>query len=259
MYLPMKKAPSPAFSLEAKLNYASNAFIPIPILELLAYDQEWMVRKKVASHPSLTPGIASVLVADPYPEVRMELALNNSIPLFAARALARDSEVLVRMSLAQNSRLSPDILEELAADKNPSVREVLASRNPIPRDLAERLKGDSSLAVRLRLLRNPSLPPDIFLHVINDMHESQALEILEMAKPLPYMAQKALAQEGKGLIPAFLAASPWIDRDIWEYLCGHPDPAVRRMALNNPAFAHGEGGEGKVQTPGKVSDSKPQT
>ena len=236
-----KKGMASSLPTEVKLTYATNPFAPLPVLEVLAWDDDWMIRKKVASHPSITSSISHILARDPFPEVRMELAANPNLPDGIARLLARDSELLVRVSLAKNPRLSPDIAKDMTKDLSPAVREALASRTPMPPWLAQILSQDPSFSVRIRLMRNPAAPPEILVKNLNSFPLTQALEILELIKPLPYLTQKALLEHGSPLILSYLARSAWIDKDIWEALAQHPDPTVREMARRNEVYSEEAG------------------
>lgn len=230
-----QKGLSSPLPTEVKLIYATNPFAPLPVLEILALDEDWNIRKKIASHPGIKENIFYLLARDTFPEVRMELATNPNLPEGVARILAMDKEVLVRSSLAKNPRLSPEIIKILIKD-GPAVRESLASRNPMPQWLALSLSEDPSFSVRIRLMRNPSIPPEVVVKMLNAFPAGQVLEVLELIKPLPYLVQRALLENSSPLVLSYLARSLWVDRDIWEALMKHPDPLVQAMAKENPAY-----------------------
>lgn len=228
--------PHSALSLEAKLSYAANPMTPPAVLDILAMDENWVVRRRLASHAGLSPSAFLILSRDPHPEVRMELAMNSALPKDIAERLAKDREFLVRTALARNHNLSLDLALFLARDSNPAVREALASRDPLYPEVAHLLAKDASFSVRLRLLRNPSTPTEAVLTILKGMDELQALEAMEAVKPLPYMAQREIAEKGSPFLRSYLAKAPWIDRDVWEILLRDPDPFVAQQAKANPVY-----------------------
>ncbi len=230
------KRPGSALSLEAKLTYAGNPLTPPAVLDILTMDEEWVVRRRLASHPGLSQSAFLILSRDPHPEVRMELALNPALPVGIGTALAKDREFLVRVALARNRNLPPELARSLAVDPSPAVREALASREPLDGVLATHLAKDASFSVRLRLIKNPTAPVESVLFVLRSMDELQVIEAMEAVKPLPYLVQKELAAKGSPFLRAYLAKAPWVDRDVWEVLREDPDPFVAEQARQNPIY-----------------------
>lgn len=65
------KRPGSALSLEAKLTYAGNPLTPPAVLDILAMDEDWVARRRLASHPGLSQSAFLILSRDPHPEVQM--------------------------------------------------------------------------------------------------------------------------------------------------------------------------------------------
>ncbi len=221
------------FGLEAKLAYASNPMTPPSILEMLAQDENWAVRRRLASHPALPPSASLALAADPSADVRAELAMNPSVPAGVMPILVSDKDFLVRMALAKNPSLTTEIALLLARDANVSVREALAGNPRVASEILERLLDDGSLAVRVQAMRNPSLSPLALAQALLREGELRAVELLEVLKPLPYLAQEILAERGGDLLRATLAQAPWVDGAVKARLRNDPVPFVRGMASLN--------------------------
>ena len=224
------------FSLEAKLTYASNPLAPYPVLDMLAMDEAWVVRKKVAANPNIRSSTQELLSQDPYPEVRGELALNPNVLPSVVRKLLDDPEPVVRLALARNEHTDPDLLLPLAKDTFPPVREALAMRQNISPKLAEVLVQDPSMTVVLRLLANPFCPPNLGSSFLLKLPERKAIEVLGAIAPLPYAIQEELVNRGGVLLRAYLASAPWVDFSLWERLRNDPETFVRQAAGNNPAY-----------------------
>jgi len=115
--------------LQERKDLAGNTNTSPEILTILARDEYWNVRWRVAQNPNTPPEILTILAQDEYYYVRWRVAYNPNTPPEILTILARDEDEDVRWRVAHNPNTPPEILTHLARDKDGDVR-YYVERNP---------------------------------------------------------------------------------------------------------------------------------
>ena len=145
---------------------SANPNCSIHLLELLAKDKDYDVRRSVAENPScpekLRISLLEHLAKDEDRWIRRRVALNPSCPVTLLELLAKDEDSRVRNSVALNpscpEKLRISLLEPLAKDEESGVRRSVAENPSCPVHLLELLAKDKDSGVRWRVAENPSCP-----------------------------------------------------------------------------------------------------
>lgn len=106
---------------EQKIELADNPKTLPEILERLADDDVWGVRRRVAYNPNTSLETLERLSIDVY-FVREGVALNPNTPPETLEQLANDGSSWIRRSVALNPNTSPETLDRLANDIDLDVR-----------------------------------------------------------------------------------------------------------------------------------------
>ena len=88
-------------SFEKKYNLAKDIITPTEILEILASDTEWKVRKAVAYNIATPLNVLTKLATDNDWEVRFNVADNKSTPAELLAILAKDKQRWVGVLLQE--------------------------------------------------------------------------------------------------------------------------------------------------------------
>ena len=83
---------------------AKNSRTPVEALRKLAEDEDWLVRKEVAEHPSTPIEVLRKLAEDEVENVRYAVAENPRTPVDILRKLAEDEDWLVRSAAERELR-----------------------------------------------------------------------------------------------------------------------------------------------------------
>ena len=141
---------------------SANPNCSIHLLELLAKDKDYDVRRSVAENPSCPVTLLELLAKDKESIVRRNVAYNPSCPIHLLELLAKDEDSRVRNSVALNpscpEKLRISLLEHLAKDENSYVRLSVAENPSCPVHLLELLAKDEDRWIRHRVAENPSCP-----------------------------------------------------------------------------------------------------
>jgi hypothetical protein len=114
---------------EARWARARDPACPPAVLQALARDPSWRVRRLVARNPASLPQVLATLAGDPDPGVRQVVASNRACPPGALEQLAGDPNEWVRWAVARNPASPPGALGRLARDPNEQVR-IRAQEHP---------------------------------------------------------------------------------------------------------------------------------
>lgn len=105
--------------------------VPIAILEKLAQDSRYYVRKKLAKNTHLPAYLMESLAEDQQPEVRREIAKNIATPVTILAKLANDFHSSIRESVAKNTTTPRNILLKLSQDRSIRVKQSILSRKDL--------------------------------------------------------------------------------------------------------------------------------
>ena len=134
------------------LGLIHNINTPSEIIEELAENANYLIRKGVVEHSKVTVEILD--------------------------KLKDDRNINVREKVAQNPKISPEIIEELAHDSVPLVRRAIAENLKTPAAILNKLKSDRSLSVRRAVAENTNTSINTLKELLND----EAPKIIESAK-----------------------------------------------------------------------------
>ena len=127
---------------------ASNSRTPVEILRKLAEDEDFAVRIAVDMNPRTPADILMTLADDKDSGVKEKVAKHPNTPVEILRKLADDGSWEVRKEVAENSNTPVDILRKRAEDENENVRFAVASNPNTPVDILTKLAGDEDWRVR---------------------------------------------------------------------------------------------------------------
>jgi len=143
-------------SVDLALLVAENPATPVDVLKKLAKHQSSEVRRRVATHGSLTADLQEMLASDPDVEVRVSLVENRP-------PYDRDSETF----LAHVPR-APSVLLRLSQDAAEKVRKAVAGKQDLPPEVERGLAADKSAKVRLWFLQTRWMLDSEILQTLED-------------------------------------------------------------------------------------------
>jgi len=117
-------------------------------LQLLARDEDGIVRQWVADNPNTPASIIERLAGDEDREVRLGVAWNPNTPVNILKRLAEDEKWWVRRGVASNPNTPASLLEQLAGDEDWQVRGEVARNSNTPASSLKRLARDKDKWVR---------------------------------------------------------------------------------------------------------------
>ena len=182
------------------------------LLAVLATDEYWDVRERVASHPLTPMSTRTGMVSDPDWHPRAALAFSGDVADSVLSTLAQDPETRVRSSLVIRHRLPEHLLRKLGEDPDPTIRSEVAIHPRCPSDLLTALASDPDQRVRSRVAAlyprhgRAGCPPDLLDRLADDLDH---------------------------LVRAAAAANPTISVKQLRRLAGDPHGAVRATAASN--------------------------
>lgn len=132
------------------LAFASDTIYPLEdrqrVLETLASDWDYKVRRDVAEHPDTPPECLSEMARNDY-QVRSTIAENPNTPQEALVFLARNGDVRVKAAVARNRHTPPNVLSELAGSEDVFVVTAVMNNPNTPTQLAEELSTQDEIRI----------------------------------------------------------------------------------------------------------------
>ncbi|MBP5300013.1 MAG: hypothetical protein J6Y80_01285 [Victivallales bacterium] len=225
---------------------ASMPHTPSRVLEQLAQLDDLEVALKLANNPALHPKLA----VHPNPAVRRLIAAHRRLVPGIAQQLAKDSDAFVREELAKNSLIPTNIQRTLLADPVPFVRLALLENRHLDSEFMDGLSDDLNPTVHACALLTPRLSPlcmkswsefdeelgQLALSRRTDLHPGVVTRLAESAYP---RVRQSLLQHQPNFPEELLAeflASP--EPAVLLRLVSRPQLSARSQhaLLENPAF-----------------------
>jgi len=150
-----------AEDMDEKIRAINRPSTSSEVLKQYSTDDNWEVRKAVASRQT-TPGHLLIkLASDPEYKVRAAVAHNLRAPRKALLPLINDSSSDVRLALAHCGYTPPDILEKLVNDPNEGVRkQLILNPNLSMRTLRDIAEGKSEHATAASMMLKKREPEE---------------------------------------------------------------------------------------------------
>ncbi|MGB8701026.1 MAG: hypothetical protein WCD18_16560, partial [Thermosynechococcaceae cyanobacterium] len=173
---------------------------PIPILEALAEDTDWVVLGAIGAHPNTPMPILEAFAKGNDISARRGVARNPSTPINLLEILAKDQSVEVRKGVVENPNTPIEMLEKLAYDDESSIRWDVAhspriSLNILFKELARDAWVSHCIAYQIAAQYQNSHPTEKILDILAQ----------ESTSPLETILQR-LIQEGSSSARRFLAS-----------------------------------------------------
>ena len=147
---------------------AAGAYSNAAVLDRLAGDEDWGVRRAVAEHPATPAALLERLAGDKESWVRCAVAKNPATPVALLERLAGDKDRYVRRAVAEHPAMPVALLERLAGDEDSDVRGAVAKHPATPVALLERLAGDEDRWVRRAVAAHPATPVALLERLAGD-------------------------------------------------------------------------------------------
>lgn len=177
---------------------AENSNTPLKILEKLAQDKDYWVRRAVALHPNTTERLL------------MQIAMSQ-VSTWERRILPPDMsleqvavEITQHLLCVQQPNTSVDVFEQFVAHRWDAVRLAIAMNQNAPEHILDKLSKDQEFIIRIRVAENPNTPIAI---------------------------RQRLTQDGNWIVRA--AASDNLPSRFHEKLCDYIEFSVRAAASDN--------------------------
>lgn len=222
------------------LGLTNNINSPPEILEILATDENYLVRQNVANHPKATLDTLNKLKTDENINVREKVAANSNISLEIIKELAQDSMAAVRQAIVNNPHTTTAILNELQSDHSDCVRGAIAMGEDISKEMAVALADDASAYVRQRLVCNPNVPVEIIELLSKDIDliskDGNSLVQLEMIRNIDLSPKlfENLALSSAAKVRTEVARHPKAPLSVLDRLKMDEDKYVRVEVAKNP-------------------------
>ena len=215
------------------VSISMNLYTPIPILEILAKDEDSRVRSEVAKNPNTPTSVLEHLAKDEDWDVRGGVAENPKTPTSVLELLAKDENENVRRSVAQNPNTPISVLELLAKDENENVRRDVAENPKTPTSVLELLAKDNSDIVRCRVAENPKSPTSVLELLAKD--ESSGFRDRVAENPnTPISVLELLAKDEDRHVRRRVANNPNTPTSVLELLAKDENEYVRSEVAKNP-------------------------
>ena len=211
-----------------KVRAASSFDTPAEILEELAYDDDWFIRKLVALHPFTPVYVIAQLAVDQNNEVRFAVSENFRKPPWVdvrfseepdecnkewvkyiveahdpetspsrLGVLAKSLDVDVRYAVALNPSTSAQTLERMSnlSATNYWMRYLVAQNPNVSLNTLKSLANDSQACVRVAVAEHPNTPAGTLLQLIDDPASSVRDAVLKNPNTPPLI--RSLSAKGE--------------------------------------------------------------
>lgn len=138
------------------------------VLDVLATDAKWVVRRAVAYNSRTRPGVLEVLAGDGCGEVRAAVAFHRDTPAGTLEKLAGDDYRWVRDSLASNPSTPAETLWTLIGDEDSYVRETAAEHAAMAPERLQTLAVHQDRELRAAAALNPAMPQELLETLAGD-------------------------------------------------------------------------------------------
>ena len=138
------------------------------VLDVLATDPKWTVRRAVAYNSNTRPGVLRVLATDDCDEVRAAVAFHRDTPPETLKKLAGDDYRWVRDNLASNTSAPAEMLWTLTGDEDLYVRETAAENAAMAPERLQALAVHRDWRLRAAAALNPAMPQELLEMLAGD-------------------------------------------------------------------------------------------
>ena len=207
-------------SLAWQLRVAQQRGLPAEVLAQLARSPYPRVRRLVAGHPQLTPGLALTLAGGPDTAIRQRLAANRRTPEALLTSLARSPDADLRRRVARNPATSPAALATLVTDADPAVRRAAARHRRTPATALAPLANDPSAEVREALAHNAQCPLAVLEQLGADA-DKDVRQAVAKSPRLPQALHAALLVDPSSRVRHTVAIHPRTPHHLMEFAHEH--------------------------------------
>ena len=212
---------------------AKNSRAPVEALRKFTEDKNVWVRKEVAKNPRTPAEILMKLAEDENGLVRMEVVDNPKAPVELLRKLAEDGEEYVRRELVENPNTPVDILMRLTADENKDVRKEVARNPRTPVETLRKLAEDGDKYVKEAVTNNPNTPVDILTKLAEDEDKMVRQQIAKRLRT-PVEALRKLVEDEDANVRYEVAKHPNTPVELLTKLAEDKNEGVRYAVIRNP-------------------------
>ena len=216
-----------------KINLMENNNASPEMIEELAENEDWQVRKEVANNPKAPAEVLRKLVEDENKSVKYKVINNPSTPVDILKKLADDKDKGVRKEVTKNPSIPVVILKKLAEDEDASVREKVAMNPRTPAEFLKKLAEDEDWYVRYEATRNLSTPVDILRKLAEDEEWHVRYEVA-INPNTPVDILRKLAEDKNSAVRQGVAKNPNTPAEAFVILADDRDKWVIREVAINP-------------------------
>ena len=193
-------------SRELQFKIAAQTKGPL-LLQELANDTEYAMRRKVASNPLAPENVQLQLAQDKDADVRRDLASNPALTESVQLQLIADRNPTVVSALVRNQALNHAARSRLKNEHNSQVKEAFAKRSDVTDEEQLRLLENAELGLAVALASHPSPSLAVQLKLATDKDVN--IRILLAENPnLAKETQEILAEDDCNDVKVALAVNP---------------------------------------------------
>ena len=224
-----------SYTRDVRRAVAAHRNLPPGLAERALNDPDARVRAAAARNPSLPQRCLVVLARNADPEIRQNAATNKSCDIEVLNLLASDPEPAVREAAATNAAAAPHLAERLSRDPHPDVKRAAAANPSLPPARIKQLASSRNWMTRCHTAYNPSCPPELLSRLSNDTDWSvrRAVASNQACPPLTLQRLAGDLTDTGEAIRAAVAQNPSCPTNTLVVLSGDEQPAVAELALAN--------------------------
>ncbi|QQK58804.1 AAA family ATPase [Shewanella sp. LC6] len=211
---------------------AEKEYICQDVQNILAKDNEYIVRKSIATNPIISADTQKILLSDNVEIVRSELAKNTNLKQSTQSLLTKDKERYVRESLAANLTISEETQHILVNDLEEYVRSELAKNTRLTQSTQSLLTKDKARYVRESLAANLTISEETQHILVNDLEEYVRSELAKNTR-LTQSTQSLLTKDKERYVRESLAANLTISEETQHILVNDLEEYVRSELAKN--------------------------
>lgn len=178
---------------------AGNQHCSSALLELLANDEDEMVRAAVASNPQASAEMLTALAQDSSAEVLSSLASNPHTPEDIREQLFNSEHWIVLYSLVRFYTYRPtELLNQLAQHSSLELREILPGQPYAAASLLAIMAHDKSVKIRRLVAKHPNTPDESLVWLLTGNDEKVVKFASQQLKKRQYRPSPRPSPKGKG-------------------------------------------------------------
>ena len=213
--------------------FAENPKTPAEALMKMAEDENCIVRNAVAENPRTPTEVLMRLAEDEDEEVRYAVAGNPNAPTEVLMRLADDEESRVKQEVANNPRIPVEALRKLAEDEDKFMRNEVAGNPNAPTEVLMRLAEDGDEYVRQEVANNPRTPIEVLRKLAEDENKYVKYKVSKNPNT-PIEVLRKLAEDEYWLVKIGIAENPKAPVETLRKFTEDEDKDVREAVAKNP-------------------------